>query len=391
VRVRRAGYAFRQEYGKFVNRYRVICPDIWPTYQGGSDQDAAVLILKTVQGLGSDGFKTGRTKIFIKAPQTISTLEEERERHFPRMATIIQTHVRAFMARRRVQRMKGALKIQRRFRLFKSRRYMREVIAAFEGVANRSDLGKSQVWPTPTSVLEHFSAYLQRVFRFWRSRTLLNRLSSEEQAKVHRLVLSSEIFGKDKPWRLIKNAATANYLSAEPGFDKVDKLCKSGGDSEVLFADTIQKVSRGYKSHKRHAILTNKRLMLVNEKFNLCKNKVFSISDIEGLTMSQHADGNIALRIGSGETHDLILDFAYANENHLADFVVALAMAIHKEKALSAQTIASPFRTTFADAVEISTKKGKRTLKFEPGGDGLPVSTQYKAKGRTIVARCREF
>jgi hypothetical protein len=34
IRVRRAGYAFRMEYGPFLERYKMLCGVTWPKWQG---------------------------------------------------------------------------------------------------------------------------------------------------------------------------------------------------------------------------------------------------------------------------------------------------------------------------------------------------------------------
>lgn len=389
VRVRRAGFAFRQEYEKFVNRYRLLCRDTWPSYRG-SKKDAAVLILKSL-GVTEDGFKAGQTKIFIKAPQTISELERRREIEFPRMATIVQTAMRAFLARKRVLRMRSALRIQRRFRLFKSRRYVADVVATFQGVAKRSDLGKTLTWPTPPAVLNNFANTLQHVFRQWRLRHIIQRLGDEERARIHRIVLTHAIFGREKPYSVISNDATGNYIIDQPGYNKVPKMCaKKWKDQEVLFADTVQKVSRSVVAHKRYIVLTERHILLVNEKFDLCKSdKCFPIADIDGLKMSRHQDGNLAIHVASSK-RELLLDFAFGEQNRLAEFVIVLAMAIQREKKMGRQNMTCPFTATFSDSLEVAIPKEK-TLRFESGGSSLPVSTKYRNKGKTIVALCRDF
>ena len=34
IRVKRAGYAFRQKYAVFLHRYKMLCEDTWPHYNG---------------------------------------------------------------------------------------------------------------------------------------------------------------------------------------------------------------------------------------------------------------------------------------------------------------------------------------------------------------------
>ena len=44
VRVRRAGYAYRQRYDLFLRRYKFICPSIWPNPRNGDKEGTRELI-----------------------------------------------------------------------------------------------------------------------------------------------------------------------------------------------------------------------------------------------------------------------------------------------------------------------------------------------------------
>jgi len=45
VRVRRAGFAYRQEYEKALTRYKMLCPKTWPAWKG-RPKDGVKEILK---------------------------------------------------------------------------------------------------------------------------------------------------------------------------------------------------------------------------------------------------------------------------------------------------------------------------------------------------------
>ena len=76
VRVRRAGFAYRVSYERFLQRYKLLSKKTWPNPRYGSPRDNTMLILKEL-GLAQD-CEQGRTKIFIKSPQTVFTLEQLR-------------------------------------------------------------------------------------------------------------------------------------------------------------------------------------------------------------------------------------------------------------------------------------------------------------------------
>jgi len=94
VRVRRAGYAYRQTYDKFFYRYRVCSSQTWPNF--GGDFMAGTDAILAVLNLESGGYVKGSTKIFIRAPETIFALEELRERKVFSYANQIQRFFQKF-------------------------------------------------------------------------------------------------------------------------------------------------------------------------------------------------------------------------------------------------------------------------------------------------------
>jgi len=75
VKVRRAGYAYRQLYDKFFFRYAIINDATWPPEKfNGRFKEGTMQILQALN-LAPDGKKqpyaAGATKIFIRAPETV--------------------------------------------------------------------------------------------------------------------------------------------------------------------------------------------------------------------------------------------------------------------------------------------------------------------------------
>ena len=62
-------------FSRFVMRYKMICKTTWPNPRG-SDRDGTQEILKD-QKLAED-VTYGKTKIFIKSPETVFHLEQVR-------------------------------------------------------------------------------------------------------------------------------------------------------------------------------------------------------------------------------------------------------------------------------------------------------------------------
>eukprot|EP00041_Stephanoeca_diplocostata_P026295 m.705816 g.705816 ORF g.705816 m.705816 type:complete len:1074 (+) comp22930_c0_seq1:209-3430(+) len=98
VRVRRAGFAFRRVFDKFLRRYSIITKETYPQWNG-APRDGVVHLLNSV-GMESDQYQLGTTKVFIKNPESLFLLEEIRERKFDGFARTIQTAWRRYNAQR---------------------------------------------------------------------------------------------------------------------------------------------------------------------------------------------------------------------------------------------------------------------------------------------------
>jgi myosin I len=165
VRIRRAGFAYRQTFEKFVERFYLLSPKtsyagdyIWTgDYMTGTKQ-----ILRDTS-IPVEEYQMGRTKAFIKTPETLFALEAMRDRYWHNMAIRIQRAWRNYVRYRtecaiRIQRfwrrINGGLeyiklrdqghkvlagrKERRRFSLVGSRRFLGDYL----GVANKGGPGE---------------------------------------------------------------------------------------------------------------------------------------------------------------------------------------------------------------------------------------------------------
>jgi myosin-1 len=102
VRVRRAGFAYRHVYNQFVHRYKMVSPAVWLKFPPSGDvkKDArAILESMAISGEG-ESFAMGKTKIFIRRPESLFALEEMRERKMHDVCAMIQGAWRLFKARK---------------------------------------------------------------------------------------------------------------------------------------------------------------------------------------------------------------------------------------------------------------------------------------------------
>lgn len=104
LRVRRAGFAYRRKYEVFLQRYKSLCPETWPTWAGRPQDGVAVLVRHL--GYKPEEYKMGRTKIFIRFPKTLFATEDALEVRRQSLATKIQAAWRGFHWRQKFLRVK---------------------------------------------------------------------------------------------------------------------------------------------------------------------------------------------------------------------------------------------------------------------------------------------
>lgn len=102
VRIRRAGFAYRTTFDKFVQRFYLLSPAtgyagdyIWR----GEDITAVKEILRSCH-IPSTEYQMGTTKVFIKTPETLFALEDMRDKYWHNMAARIQRAWRRYIKRK---------------------------------------------------------------------------------------------------------------------------------------------------------------------------------------------------------------------------------------------------------------------------------------------------
>ncbi|XP_053823425.1 unconventional myosin-Ia isoform X1 [Vidua chalybeata] len=152
VRVRRAGYAFRQLYGPFLQRYKMLNPRTWPRWDGGDREGTEVLLA----GLAfpAEELAFGHTKIFIRSPRTLFDLERRRQERVAQLATLIQKTFRGWRCRTQYQLMRKSQIL---------------ISAWFRGHRQKNRYKQ----------MKRSALILQAYARGWKSRRLLRELKSQ--------------------------------------------------------------------------------------------------------------------------------------------------------------------------------------------------------------------
>lgn len=114
VRIRRAGFAYRQSFEKFVERFYLLSPKT--SYAGdytwtGDAKTGTLQILKDTS-IPKEEWQMGVSKAFIKTPETLFALETMRDKYWHNMAIRIQRAWRNYLR----YRAEAATRIQRAWR-----------------------------------------------------------------------------------------------------------------------------------------------------------------------------------------------------------------------------------------------------------------------------------
>ncbi|XP_066301041.1 unconventional myosin-Ia-like isoform X2 [Branchiostoma lanceolatum] len=121
MRVRRAGYAYRQPYDQCLQRYKMLCPNTWPNWLGHPREGLQALL--THLRVKPTEYAKGRTKLFIRNPRTLFDLEERRRDKMEDLAIIIQKVFRGWRQWKLYQAMRASqILISAQFRGYRQRK-----------------------------------------------------------------------------------------------------------------------------------------------------------------------------------------------------------------------------------------------------------------------------
>ncbi|XP_044275440.1 unconventional myosin-Ig-like isoform X1 [Varanus komodoensis] len=163
VRVRRAGFAYRQPYDRFLLRYKMTCEYTWPNHLMATDREATQALIE--QHGFQDDVAYGHSKIFIRTPRTLFTLEQARAQLVPIIVLLLQKAWRGALARKRCRYLRAAYTIMAYFRRHKVKSHLRELLLSFQAVRSMPDYGKGVEWPEPPAVLAQFQESSKLIFR----------------------------------------------------------------------------------------------------------------------------------------------------------------------------------------------------------------------------------
>lgn len=282
VRVRRAGFVHRQRYDKFLLRYKMISQYTWPNFRAGSDRDG-VRVLIEEKGFGQD-VKYGHTKIFIRSPRTLFSLEQQRNEMIPHIVTLLQKQVRGWIARQNYKKMKAALTIMRAYKTYKLRSYVQELANRFRPAKNMKDYGRSIQWPHPPLAGKRAEPGLHRIYNNWRAYMILRKYPRSEWPQLRlQIVAATAIKGRRLHWGqqrkwvgdyLANSQDNSAYLAYSTN---VKNLKNHDGFKSVLFSSFAKKFNKHNKQADRAFIITEGAIYKLDGAKNKFKNMNRSI------------------------------------------------------------------------------------------------------------------
>lgn len=289
VRVRRAGFVHRQRYDKFLQRYKMISQYTWPNFRG-SDKDGVKALLDE-NDCGRD-VRFGKTKVFIRSPQTLFSLEERRNQMIPSVVILLQKQVRGWIARQQYKRMKAAVTIMRCYSHFKRYHYVKELAGRFRHAAKTKDYGKQIAWPAAPLAARAAEPGLKLLFTKWRASMMLRKFPRSEWAQLRLQVVAAsalnghrKFWGQSRRWLgnyLANPTENSNYSHFNASINNMRNA--DNHFTKVLFSAFVKKFNRNNKSAERAIILTESTVYKLDGFKNKFKNmsRTLEIKDVSG-------------------------------------------------------------------------------------------------------------
>jgi len=371
VRVRRAGYCFRETYKEFLWRYRILSDQTYPNWNG-SDKDGCIKVFEAL-GVRSNMYQLGKTKLFIKHPKLVFRIEEERDDKLDEIATKLQLGWRLALVNRTV------------FGWFDGIRDMFQPVLGLDGRSPTYGFSPSKVnWPGHKPQLKTSSDFLKGVYGSWWAKKMVGPLPAQQQTLMRDQFVAHDIFAGQKAKFSIKAAGldvTDHTREVDPSGDK--KAVFESKHGKVLWCAEADKISKGGKGSKRLIVLTDTALFRTNN-WKVQPSRTLEYNQIKGVTTSPEADSVIVLHT-TEEGSDILLNFASADEVNRAFGFVSKLKSVAKAAgvALKMEVLDSQHPLVYNNSGKPG-KEHNKMVKFMKDPAEIP-GTRWQQKSKTFV------
>ncbi|KAK2703841.1 hypothetical protein QYM36_017781 [Artemia franciscana] len=310
VRVRRAGFAYRQSYDRFLRRYKMISQYTWPNFHGGSDKEAVQILIKE-QNLSQD-VVYGKTKIFVSSPRTLFMLEQARAKLIPGIVIFLQKLWRGYICRQRYKRVVAVYRIMRYYRRYKMKAFVKELVTAFRNVKQMPDYGKRLRWPAPPPVLKQTTAMLKAIHERWRAWMILRVIPQSDWPQLRLKVAACDVLRGKRPDYGLWRKWEGDYLSLTSEHGAVQKYSTAINNMKnkekfrkVAFSCLVRKINKHNKMADRAIVVTESAIYKLDQKSFKSMSGKIALQDISALTVSSGYDGLIVIHLQGG--NDLVV------------------------------------------------------------------------------------
>ncbi|XP_048849763.1 unconventional myosin-Ig isoform X2 [Brienomyrus brachyistius] len=299
VRVRRAGFAYRQPYDRFLQRYKMTCEYTWPNHLMESDKEAVEAIVR--QHGFCEAVEYGHSKLFVRTPRSLFTLEQERNALIPILVLFLQKVWRGALARMRCRKLWAIYAIMGCYKRYKVKAHFWEVSHRFSNVRNMTDYGRSVEWPAPPAALAQFHSITQGLYRRWWARQIVKNIPPSDMLEVRAKVAALAALKGERPSWGFERAWERDYLSlSSTSFVEMTKeLKKKDQYNTVLFSGFVRKVNRFNKNTDRALLITDKNIYKLDPRKQFRVMKKLPLESVTGLSVTSGADQMVVLHTSS--------------------------------------------------------------------------------------------
>ncbi|XP_007956076.1 unconventional myosin-Ig [Orycteropus afer afer] len=384
VRVRRAGFASRQPYPRFLLRYKMTCEYTWPNHLLGSDR-AAVSALLEQHGLQGD-VAFGHSKLFIRSPHTLVILEQSRARLIPIIVLLLQKAWRGTLARQHCRRLRAVYAIMGWFRRHKVRTHLAELQQRFQAVRQPPLFGRDLTWPLAPAVLQPFQDTCQVLFFRWRAKQLVKNIPPSDMAQIKAKVAAMGLlqglrqdWGCQRAWvRDYLSSATDNPTASGLFTQRLQTLRQKDGFGAVLFSSHVRKVNRFHKCRDRALLLTDQYLYKLEPGRQYRVMRAVPLQAVTGVSVTSGRDQLVVLHARGQD--DLVVCLHRTQpelDNRVGELVGVLAAHCQGEGRV--------LEVRVSDCIPLSQRGGRRFISVEPKPDQLEPDFRCSSAGFTLL------
>lgn len=370
VRVRRAGFAYRQPYDRFLLRYKMTCEYTWPNHLMATDGEAAKAIID--QHGFQDDVAYGLTKVFIRTPETLFTLEQERAQLIPIIVLLIQKVWRGALARKRYHYLWATYTIMRHYKRYKVKLYLLEVVRRFQHVRSMTDYGKNVEWPCPPAVLSTFQENSQLLHRRWRARQIIKNIPPSDMAQIKAKVAAMEVLqglrsdlGYQRAWeRNYLSSVRDNPQTAAQFAKTLQELRGKVNYNSVLFSCHIRKINRFNKSRDRAILITDQHLYKLAPSKQFKVLKCIPLKKVTGMSITSGKDQLVVFHTEKQDDMAFCLHkMQPESESRVGELVGVLADHF--------KSVKQELQVTVSDCIQLSMRGKKKQITVETRSEQL--------------------